>query len=300
MELILSDWLMKYSRILHINRERWVMLYRNTNTGEKVVYTFEESVTTVEGSTSQPTEVIKLQRENIYYSVMEYFGALNIKRDYLHFVLQNKFIFKCSSSEDRDELIAAIIETNNYAQPAHENENHHKHHDCLHFDTTEIQFMKNITKYDFISIKCENTLQRNTLHSYMTLKFPKEIYNKSFNDSKKKIGELIRQSVDTYIAEPAADPHWHEMKVIEKYKNINSDLAECKSTTSWCSFTMPKSATVQDFESKIEFIHVKLIAGHKRCLPSLSCGHNNDSTADCKDSIDYNPDFHCVSIWHTM
>ena len=124
-KLLHSGWLTKYSRVKHEQRKRFVVVFANDGHGgydEKIICTFKDEFAVgapfsedMLRNIHQATEVIKLTNSNIYCSVMEYFGSLNTNVDNLHFIVDEKFIFKCNTSDERDEWIAKIIKTNNYS-----------------------------------------------------------------------------------------------------------------------------------------------------------------------------------------
>lgn len=48
------------------------------------------------------------------YSVQEYYGTFNKEKDNLHFIVQDKYVFKCTNVCQKQLWIQAIIDTNVY------------------------------------------------------------------------------------------------------------------------------------------------------------------------------------------
>ena len=108
--IIVAGYLRKYSKYKHALRRRYVVVKSASPTQhQKLIYTFktfgDSRTTKIE---KNATEIIKMSN---VYNVMEYYGSLNKNNDDLHFIVNEKFIFKCVSEQQRTAWIDKIIST---------------------------------------------------------------------------------------------------------------------------------------------------------------------------------------------
>ena len=107
---IQADWLGKYSKWVRELRQRYVVLKQlNANGDRKAIYTFKSKEDSKDMKNATETIII-----NDVYNVIEYFSNINkLQFDDFHFIVNDKFIFKCKDYKQRHLWIEKIITTNN-------------------------------------------------------------------------------------------------------------------------------------------------------------------------------------------
>ena len=283
-EIVLhSGWLIKYSRIKQEARKRFVLLLDDGHDELKMMYTFKDinplkdlhsSKSHVDKS--QATEVIKLNKCNIYCCVMEYFGELNPAMNNLHFIVNEKFVFQCNTKDEKDDWIAAIIATDNMRQCSKLSQS------CMSQIINETTFKRMQRNLNHLLIKCQIS---KTKTKFVRLQLPHDLHQCNFNRNKEKILQLIQSSIEYNCFTNSGNTSQMELFVIEKRKDDNELIA-----TKWNLLKMMDKATVRNFLRQNQYVFIQIRNQHQRLLNVKDMSNNN---ANSCFSYKYNDSYIC-------